>query len=254
MKMHPNGERTLLPAAKAVKKENQPATPPVVTVPVTMPLELYRRILAMGAYDERADFSETVVSSMEGDIAAWLETGDENPTPSEYLEKFERELDAAPNLTRKPQSKPRVVTLRPAADATLELLCRGYNLTPEIVVQVCAEYWLNHDTLTDKLNRDGLVADVRAVQRANRRKKRPTLERVPGRIVVELDDRASAMLRAQMAGTIKNGCLEPGGDPRDLASASVLFMLDTTDDGTSTQEWLEQAHARRESLEGKEGH
>ncbi len=147
--------------------------------------------------------------------------------------------------------KPRVVTLRPPADATLELLCRSYNVAPEIVVQVAAEYWLNHDTLTDKLNRDGLVADVRAVQRANRRKRRPVFERVPGRIVVELDDVASALLRAQMAGTAKSGCLEPGGDPRDLASASVIFTLDTTDKGTSTQEWLNQARARREGLEGK---
>ena len=73
-----------------------------------------------------------------------------------------------------------------------------------------------------------------------------------GRLIVELDDVASAMLRAQMAAGIVGGVLEPGGDPRDLVSASVVFLLDTSDNGTSTQEWLDQARERRECLEGKE--
>lgn len=78
------------------------------------------------------------------------------------------------------------------------------------------------------------------------------MNRIPGRIVVELDDVASALLRAQMTNGIENGVLEAGGDPRDLVSASVIFMLDDSDDGTSTDEWLQQARERRERLEGRE--
>ena len=78
------------------------------------------------------------------------------------------------------------------------------------------------------------------------------MNRIPGRIVVELDDVASALLCAQMTCGIEGGVLGAGGDPRDLVSAAVVFMLDTRDDGTSTAEWLEQALERRERLEGRE--
>ena len=47
-----------------------------VTVPFTLPLDLYRQVLAMAAYDERGDFSDTVRHSLEGDVESWLEAPD----------------------------------------------------------------------------------------------------------------------------------------------------------------------------------
>ena len=64
-----------------------------VTVPLTLPSDLYQQILAMGAYDERADLSATIVHSMEGDVQSWLDTPDTNPSPQEFLEQY---LEAHP--------------------------------------------------------------------------------------------------------------------------------------------------------------
>ena len=71
------------------------------------------------------------------------------------------------------------------------------------------------------------------------------------RIVVELDDVATAMLREFMAKG--HPCLldAAGRDPRDVVSAAVVFMLDDADDGTSSQERLVEAHDRRLNLEAE---
>lgn len=58
-----------------------------VTVPVTLPRDLYRLILAMGEYDGRASFSETVQCSMDGEVVAWLH-GPDKPAPSTFLARW----------------------------------------------------------------------------------------------------------------------------------------------------------------------
>ncbi len=55
------------------------------------------------------------------------------------------------------------------------------------------------------------------------------MEATPGRIVVELDDLASAMLRQVCREG--NACREAGEDPRDLVNAAVTFYL--SDDATA---------------------
>jgi hypothetical protein len=73
------------------------------------------------------------------------------------------------------------------------------------------------------------------------------MKRIKSRIIVELDDAASKLLRAHMAE-------EPGDDPRDVVSAAVVFMLSDPedDDGEfASDDALEHARERRLALEGK---
>ncbi len=86
---------------KPFTAKQSPATLPgeAVTVPVSLPLALYRQILAMAAYDGRT-FSESIANSMAGDVEMWLESGSlareaGKPNPAQFLADYERELDAA---------------------------------------------------------------------------------------------------------------------------------------------------------------
>lgn len=68
------------------------------------------------------------------------------------------------------------------------------------------------------------------------------------RMVVQLDEVASKLVRRYTQG--KNyPCVHSGADPRDVASAAVVFFLDD-EDGT-TDERLHAATARRERAEGR---
>ena len=80
------------------------AGPDDITVPLTLPADLYRQILAMGAYDRRSDLSETIVRSMEGDVEAWLEAPDKKPTPKNFLKRFLKE-HPLPALLRPPATE-----------------------------------------------------------------------------------------------------------------------------------------------------
>ena len=87
--MHPKVASFLHRTRSAV-----PAVPAVpvgyvqtVTVPLTLPVELYAKILAMGEYDNRADLSATVVDSMDGEVTAWLESGDAD-NPPRFLKRW----------------------------------------------------------------------------------------------------------------------------------------------------------------------
>ena len=75
------------------------------------------------------------------------------------------------------------------------------------------------------------------------------VHRKGSRIVVELDDVASAMVRDYMSGEQRCDTLSEGADPRDVVSAAVVFMLDNSDDCTSSQERLVEAEGRRLALE-----
>ena len=90
--------------------------PETITVPLTLPVDLYRRILAMGEYDERADLSETIVHSMVGDLESWLEAPDTDPSPTEFLEQFLEE-HPLPTLLQQP-------TAYGVSQATLEAAAR----------------------------------------------------------------------------------------------------------------------------------
>ena len=76
----------------------------------------------------------------------------------------------------------------------------------------------------------------------------------PGRIMVELDDVATAMLREFIAKG--HECLRSasGRDPRDLVSAAVIFMLGNpdVDPWNTTADCFEITRARRMAAEGKE--
>ena len=134
-----------------------PLDPDEVTVPFTLPLELYRSILAMGAYDELDGFDATVIRSMEGDVEAWLESSDQRK-PHQFLRRYERELDAGlhPDVyppqshaaNNKPgESRESVLDL---LDANLGLQVLRYlhlspwNYTSADVVNGCVEYALQH--------------------------------------------------------------------------------------------------------------
>jgi hypothetical protein len=76
------------------------------------------------------------------------------------------------------------------------------------------------------------------------------MKRIKSRIIVELDDAASKMLREYLSG-VSHPCLHDGEDPRDVVSAAVVFLMG--DDDIDTQSALEHAKERRLALEGKEG-
>ena len=138
-------------------------TPDMITVPLTLPLSLYRQVLAMAYYDSSntsLDAGARIVESIEGDVRAWHESGDTGPTPGEYLAEFEQELAAG--------------------------------LYPEVYPPALSD-------------------EARQAVGA------------PGRIVVELDDLASTMLRK--ACREGNECREAGEDLRDLVNAAVTFYL-----------------------------
>lgn len=127
-----------------------------VTVPLTLPMGLYRQILAMGAYDGDANIGETIVDDMEGDVTAWLESGglakrNGRPNPARFLQKFERELDAGlhpdvypPSLVF-PVSREGEAEL-PFLDDHCRELVRGYlaarpDLDPRDVVNAAVEFF-----------------------------------------------------------------------------------------------------------------
>lgn len=58
-----------------------------ITVPLTLDLELYAEILAMGEYDRDASFSASVTDSMDGDVEAWLEAPNK-PAPARFLKRW----------------------------------------------------------------------------------------------------------------------------------------------------------------------
>lgn len=79
----------------------------------------------------------------------------------------------------------------------------------------------------------------------------------PGRIIVELDDLASTMLRRVCQEG--NGCREAGEDPRDLVNAAVTFYLCDDEDHRQDQfdlecgdEALRRATRDRMVCEGRE--
>ena len=61
-----------------------------ITVPVTLDLDLYEKTLAMGAYDNRTDFSATVAHCLYGDVEAWLDT-DDKPSLAQFLKRWLKE-------------------------------------------------------------------------------------------------------------------------------------------------------------------
>ncbi len=155
------GQRAMIQdPSRFVDTQAASESPETVTVPLTLPLSLYRQVLALGAYDGRASFSETVLQSVATETEAWLEQDDEAPP---YLRQYESELDAG--------AHPELWPLAPIA------------------------------------------TNVRPQQPAAK----------PGRIVVELDNLASAMLRRVCQEG--NECREAGEDPRDLVNAAVTFYL-----------------------------
>lgn len=81
--------------------------------------------------------------------------------------------------------------------------------------------------------------------------KREAMNRPLGRIVVELDDVASFHLRENLAGKGFMGSKK--NDPRDVASAAVVFLLDDPDksDWCSSADVLAEAKRRRLHREGK---
>ena len=126
-----------------------------VTVPLTLPLALYRQVLAMAAYDtmrlhQDAGFSAAVVRGMEGEVEAWLEAGDKNPTPpARYLKKYERELAAGQHPQVYPP--PAALTLDPVASAMLRKVsqegdaCRHPGEDPRDLVNAAVTFYLSDD-------------------------------------------------------------------------------------------------------------
>lgn len=97
-----------------------------------------------------------------------MKTSTTQPAPAATLPR-QTERERQPDPEQRPGQH--VVTLRPLEESVLARFCARYNLQPEIVVQTCAQYYLNDDTLDDRINREGLVTDVRAAQRKSRRGK-----------------------------------------------------------------------------------
>ena len=66
-----------------------------ITVPLTLPRDLYRAVLAMGEHDGRASFTETVQCSMDGEVVAWLN----GSVPGEAADFLKRWLAEHPQMT-----------------------------------------------------------------------------------------------------------------------------------------------------------
>ena len=74
-------------AAKANASVTFNSEEDTVTVPLTLPRDLYRSILAMGEHDGRSSLSETVQCSMDGEVIAWLQ-GPDKPAPANFLKRW----------------------------------------------------------------------------------------------------------------------------------------------------------------------
>lgn len=95
-----------------------------ITVPLTIELELYAEIMAMGRYDGHADLSEAVSHCLDGEIDAWLESPDRRG-PAAALRRWLKKhpptqiAEAAPGRI--------TVALDDLASAMLEKTCREGN-------------------------------------------------------------------------------------------------------------------------------
>lgn len=94
-----------------------------VTVPLTLPVGLYRQTLAMSADDGMDGFDAGVIHSLEGDVEAWLESGTLNHRPRRILRQYERELDAGKHPEVWP---PRLVSPAAVASPAASLAAFGW--------------------------------------------------------------------------------------------------------------------------------
>ncbi len=115
-----------------------------ITVPVTLDLDLYEKTLAMGAYDNRTDFSATVAHCLYGDVETWLDT-DDKPSPAQFLKRWLKEHPHEQLSAASPQAVGLELVLDEQACSLVErfLAETPYEFTNRDVVSGCVRQSLD---------------------------------------------------------------------------------------------------------------